>query len=140
MAEDRHVYGEVENKTELRELFKEIRKDVDQATPGETSPSCIGGPGIRTPMGLRPAVFKFDRLVSAGVRGRPILRVMSCYSANRASDGVLRSSIASGHSGDQMVSMAAENVALLAIENVTPGQGDGLQVASTSRRLFFRLG
>jgi hypothetical protein len=38
------------------------------------------------------------------------------------------------------LSMAAESVALLAIENVTPGQGDGLQVASTSRRLFFRLG
>ena len=31
MAEDRHVYGEVDNKTDLRELFREIRKDVDDA-------------------------------------------------------------------------------------------------------------
>lgn len=31
MAEDQHVYGEVNNKTDLRQLFQEIRKDVDHA-------------------------------------------------------------------------------------------------------------
>lgn len=31
MAQDRHVYGEVDNKTDLRELFRDIRKDVDDA-------------------------------------------------------------------------------------------------------------
>ncbi len=31
MAHDTHVYGEVDNKTDLKEVFLEIRKDVDQA-------------------------------------------------------------------------------------------------------------
>ena len=31
MAEDKHVYGEVDNKTDLRDVFKQIRKDVDGA-------------------------------------------------------------------------------------------------------------
>lgn len=31
MAEDRHVYGEINNKTNLRDVFLQIRKDVEQA-------------------------------------------------------------------------------------------------------------
>jgi hypothetical protein len=31
MAQDRHVYGEVDNKTDLKEVFTEIRKDVESA-------------------------------------------------------------------------------------------------------------
>ena len=31
MAEDRHVYGEVDNKTDLRDVFSQIREDVEQA-------------------------------------------------------------------------------------------------------------
>ena len=31
MAEDRHIYGEVDNKTDLRGVFSEIRDDVEKA-------------------------------------------------------------------------------------------------------------
>ncbi len=31
MAKDTHVYGEVDNKTDLKEVFTEIRKDVEKA-------------------------------------------------------------------------------------------------------------
>ena len=31
MATDRHIYGEIENKTDMRKVFSEIRKDVSQA-------------------------------------------------------------------------------------------------------------
>ena len=31
MAEDRHVYGEVNNKTGMKRVFGDIRRDVDQA-------------------------------------------------------------------------------------------------------------
>lgn len=31
MAHDTHVYGEVENKTDLKKIFTEIRQDVDKA-------------------------------------------------------------------------------------------------------------
>lgn len=31
MAHDTHIYGEVDNKTDLRHIFLEIRKDVDKA-------------------------------------------------------------------------------------------------------------
>lgn len=32
MAQDKHVYGEVDNKTDLKEVFSEIRKDVENAS------------------------------------------------------------------------------------------------------------
>ena len=35
MAEDRHIYGEVENKTDLTNVFQAIRRDVDQASSRE---------------------------------------------------------------------------------------------------------
>jgi hypothetical protein len=31
MATDRHVYGEINNKTDMRKVFTAIRKDVEQA-------------------------------------------------------------------------------------------------------------
>jgi hypothetical protein len=31
MAQDRHIYGEVDSKTDLERIFREIRKDVDDA-------------------------------------------------------------------------------------------------------------
>ena len=31
MAKDRHIYGEVDNKTDLRKIFSEIRQDVEHA-------------------------------------------------------------------------------------------------------------
>jgi hypothetical protein len=31
MAKDRHIYGEVEDKTDLKEVFSEIREDVEKA-------------------------------------------------------------------------------------------------------------
>ena len=31
MAEDRHIYGEIDNKTNLRDVFLQIRKDVENA-------------------------------------------------------------------------------------------------------------
>ena len=31
MAKDTHVYGEVDNKTDLKEVFSEIRNDVEKA-------------------------------------------------------------------------------------------------------------
>jgi hypothetical protein len=31
MAKDRHIYGEVDNKTDLKEVFSEIREDVEKA-------------------------------------------------------------------------------------------------------------
>ena len=31
MAKDTHIYGEVDNKTDLKEVFSEIRKDVENA-------------------------------------------------------------------------------------------------------------
>jgi hypothetical protein len=31
MAEDRHIYGEINNKTDLREVFKSIRGEVEKA-------------------------------------------------------------------------------------------------------------
>jgi hypothetical protein len=31
MATDRHIYGEIENKTDMRKVFSEIRKDVGNA-------------------------------------------------------------------------------------------------------------
>ena len=31
MAKDRQIYGEVDNKTDLKEVFSEIRQDVDNA-------------------------------------------------------------------------------------------------------------
>lgn len=31
MATDRHIYGEIKNKTDMRKVFSEIRKDVSQA-------------------------------------------------------------------------------------------------------------
>ena len=31
MATDRHIYGEIKNKTSMRKVFSEIRKDVGQA-------------------------------------------------------------------------------------------------------------
>jgi hypothetical protein len=31
MAKEEHVYGEVDNKTDLREVFSEIRADVEKA-------------------------------------------------------------------------------------------------------------
>lgn len=31
MAKDSHIYGEVDNKTDLRDVFLEIRHDVDDA-------------------------------------------------------------------------------------------------------------
>lgn len=31
MAQDTHVYDEIDNKTDLREVFKDIRKDVNNA-------------------------------------------------------------------------------------------------------------
>ena len=31
MSEDRHIYGEIDNKTNLRDVFLQIRKDVDDA-------------------------------------------------------------------------------------------------------------
>jgi hypothetical protein len=36
MAQDRHVYGEVESKTDLRNVFTAIRGDVDQAASRES--------------------------------------------------------------------------------------------------------
>lgn len=35
MATDRRIYGEVENKTDLREVFTAIREDVEQAASRE---------------------------------------------------------------------------------------------------------
>src|SRR5688572_8609020 len=35
MARERRVYGEVENKTDLKEIFSAIRDDVDQAKSRE---------------------------------------------------------------------------------------------------------
>jgi len=35
MAEKRHVYGEVENKTDLKEVFTAIRGDVEEALSRE---------------------------------------------------------------------------------------------------------
>jgi hypothetical protein len=35
MAQDRHIYGEVESKTDLRNVFTAIRGDVDQAVSRE---------------------------------------------------------------------------------------------------------
>jgi len=32
MTEDRHIYGEVNSKTGLRRVFKDIRRDVDNAS------------------------------------------------------------------------------------------------------------
>ena len=31
MAKDKHIYGEVDNKTDLREVYSEIRDDVEKA-------------------------------------------------------------------------------------------------------------
>ena len=31
MAKDRHIYGEVDNKTDLKNVFSEIRQDVESA-------------------------------------------------------------------------------------------------------------
>ena len=31
MAKDKHIYGEVDNKTDMKEVFAEIRKDVEGA-------------------------------------------------------------------------------------------------------------
>lgn len=31
MAKDRHIYGEVDNKTDLKKVFSEIRDDVEKA-------------------------------------------------------------------------------------------------------------
>ena len=31
MAKDTHIYGEVDNKTDLREVFSKIREDVERA-------------------------------------------------------------------------------------------------------------
>jgi hypothetical protein len=31
MAKDRHIYGEVDNKTDLKEVFSKIREDVEKA-------------------------------------------------------------------------------------------------------------
>lgn len=31
MAKDTHIYGEVDNKTDLREVFSKIREDVEKA-------------------------------------------------------------------------------------------------------------
>ena len=31
MAKDTHIYGEVDNKTDLKEVFAKIRKDVEEA-------------------------------------------------------------------------------------------------------------
>jgi len=31
MAQDKHIYGEVDNKTDLKEVFSEIRDDVEKA-------------------------------------------------------------------------------------------------------------
>ena len=31
MAKDTHIYGEVDNKTDLKEVFTEIRRDVENA-------------------------------------------------------------------------------------------------------------
>lgn len=31
MAKDTHIYGDVDNKTDLKEVFSEIRKDVEDA-------------------------------------------------------------------------------------------------------------
>ena len=31
MAKDTHIYGEVDNKTDLKEVFSEIRQDVEKA-------------------------------------------------------------------------------------------------------------
>ena len=31
MPEDRHIYGEIDNKTNLRDVFLQIRKDVENA-------------------------------------------------------------------------------------------------------------
>lgn len=31
MAKDTHIYGEVDNKTDLQEVFTEIRRDVEEA-------------------------------------------------------------------------------------------------------------
>ncbi len=31
MTQDKHIYGEVNNKTDLKEVFGEIRKDVENA-------------------------------------------------------------------------------------------------------------
>ena len=38
MARDTHIYGKVENKTDLKEVFQAIRRDVDEAKsrPGLT--------------------------------------------------------------------------------------------------------
>jgi hypothetical protein len=35
MAKDRRIYGEVENKTDLKEVFSEIRDDIEQAKSRE---------------------------------------------------------------------------------------------------------
>jgi len=32
MATDRHIYGEVHNKTDLKHIFTEIRRDIDKAS------------------------------------------------------------------------------------------------------------
>jgi len=32
MSEDRHIYGEVKNKTGLKKVFQSIRRDVDNAS------------------------------------------------------------------------------------------------------------
>lgn len=32
MTEDRHIYGEVNSKTGMKRVFKDIRRDVDSAT------------------------------------------------------------------------------------------------------------
>ena len=31
MAEDRHIYGEINNKTELKQVFSDIRHGIDEA-------------------------------------------------------------------------------------------------------------
>jgi hypothetical protein len=36
MAKTRHVYGEIDNKTDLKHVFGEIRDDVDNARSRET--------------------------------------------------------------------------------------------------------
>lgn len=35
MTDDRHIYGEISNKTNLRDVFLQIRKDVDEADSRE---------------------------------------------------------------------------------------------------------
>jgi hypothetical protein len=43
MAEDRHIYGEVNSKADMKRVFDEIREDVDAAKSRPALTNCIAG-------------------------------------------------------------------------------------------------